>query len=198
MEVKEEYIKKYWHEIVRDQITDELKEEGFQVFDNYSVDGFTADLYAEKGEDKRIIEIKNKALSRDNFIKLHKFATEHNIKFQLAIADFRSLKPSINIEGIEKLLVDYMNEHSLYEDLGHNSYVDDITDVSYNDIDIDEEAILLKGEAVCDMCIEFDNEGDCDFNANFPMTFDIRIDTKDWKIVDSEDGIKVDTSSFYE
>lgn len=30
------------------------------------------------------------------------------------------------------------------------------------------------------------------------MTFDIRIDTKDWKIVDSEDGIKVDTSSFYE
>lgn len=58
MEVKEEYIKKYWHEIVRDQITDELKEEGFQVFDNYSVDGFTADLYAEKGEDKRIIEIK--------------------------------------------------------------------------------------------------------------------------------------------
>ena len=72
MEVKEEYIKKYWHEIVRDQITDELKEEGFQVFDNYSVDGFTADLYAEKGEDKRIIEIKNKALSRENFIKLHK------------------------------------------------------------------------------------------------------------------------------
>ena len=49
MEVKEEYIKKYWHEIVRDQITDELKEEGFQVFDNYSVDGFTADLYAENG-----------------------------------------------------------------------------------------------------------------------------------------------------
>lgn len=30
------------------------------------------------------------------------------------------------------------------------------------------------------------------------MTFDIRIDTKDWKIVDSEAEIEVDTSSFYE
>lgn len=198
MEVKEKYIKKYWYEIVRDQITDELKEEGFEVYADHLIDGFTADLYAEKGEDKKIIEIKNKNLSRENFIKLHKFATGHNIKFQLAIADFRSLKPSINIEGIDKMLVDYMNEHSLYEDLGQKSYVDDITDVSYNDIDIDEKAILLKGEAVCEMCIEFDDEGDCDFNANFPMTFDIHIDTKDWEIVDSEEGIEVDTSSFYE
>lgn len=56
MEVKEEYIKKYWHEIVRDQITDELKEEGFQVFDNYSVDGFTADLYAEKVKTKGLLK----------------------------------------------------------------------------------------------------------------------------------------------
>lgn len=198
MEVKEKYIKKYWHEIVRDQITDELKEEGFEVYADHLIDGFTADLYAEKGEDKKIIEIKNKNLSRENFIKLHKFATGHNIKFQLAIADFRSLKPTINIEGIEKLLVDYMNEHCFCEDLGHRSYVDDITDVSYNDIDIDEKAILLKGEAVCEMCIEFDDEGDCDFNANFPMTFDIQIDTKEWKIDDTDSEIKVDTSSFYE
>lgn len=198
MEVKEKYIKKYWHEIVRDQITDELQEEGFKVYADHSIDGFTADLYAEKGEDKKIIEIKSKALSREDFIKLHKFATRYNIKFQLAIADFRSLKPSINIEGIEKLLVDYMNDHGLCEDLGYGSYVDDITDVSYNVIDIDEGAILLKGEAVCEICIEFNNEGDCDFNANFPMKFDIQIDTKDWKIDDTEAEIEVDTSSFYE
>lgn len=198
MEVKEKYIKKYWYEIIRDQITDELKEEGYQVFRDHSIDGFTADLYAVKGEDKKIVEIKNNALSKDNFIKLHKFAKAHQINFQLAIADFRSLKPSINVEGIESLLVDYMSEHSFCEDLGHNSYVDDITDISYNSIDIDDEAIRLEGEAVCDMCIVLDNEGDCDFNAYFPMTFDICIDTKKWEIINSEDGIEVDTSSFYE
>ena len=48
MEVKEEYIKKYWHEIVRDQITDELKEEGFQVFDNYSVYYFSHNTDCEQ------------------------------------------------------------------------------------------------------------------------------------------------------
>ena len=50
MEVKEEYIKKYWHEIVRDQITDELKEEGFQVFDNYSVVCFRMGLTSKEFE----------------------------------------------------------------------------------------------------------------------------------------------------
>ena len=42
-----------------------------------------------------------------------------------------------------------------------------------------------------------DSEGDCDFNNNFPMTFDIKINNKTWEIEDSEDGIEVDTSSFH-
>lgn len=195
MEIKEKYIKKYWHEIVRDQISDELKNEGYQVCSDYSIDGFTADLYAEKGEEKKIIEIKNKVLSRDKFIQLHKFATERNIKFQLAIADFRSFKPSIEVEKLESLLVNYLNDNHLYDDLGHNSYVDDITDISYNCIDIGQDVIYLRGEAVCDMLIVLDNEGDCDFNASFPMSFGVEIYTKDWKIKNSD--VKVDTSSFY-
>lgn len=198
MEVKEKYIQKYWHEIVRDQITDELKEQGFEVYSEYDVDGFTADLFAEKGDEKRIIEIKKNALTRDAFIKLHGFALKRGIKFQLAIADFRSLKPSIEIDNIELMLTNYMNEHHLYEDFAHNSSVDDVTDVSYSKIEMDEDAISLQGNAVCDMLIQMDNEGDCDFNNNFPMTFDIKINTKTWEIEDSEDGIEVDTSSFYE
>ena len=48
------------------------------------------------------------------------------------------------------------------------------------------------------MLILLDKEGDCEFNASFPMTFDIQINIQDWKIEDSEDGIEVDSSSFYD
>ena len=197
MEVKEKYIQKYWHEIVRDQIMDELMEQGFKVYPEHALDGYVADLYAERGDEKRIIEIKKNALSRDAFIKLHGFALKRGIKFQLAIADFRSLKPAIEIDNIELMLTSYMNEHHLYEDLAHSCSVDDVTDVSYSRIEIDAGAIYLEGKAVCDMLIQMDNEGDCDFNNNFPMRFDIKINTKTWEIEDSEDGIEVDVSSFY-
>ena len=53
MEVNEKYIQKYWYEIVRDQVSDELKKKGFNVLHDYSLDGHVADIYAEKGEDKR-------------------------------------------------------------------------------------------------------------------------------------------------
>lgn len=198
MEVKEKYIQKYWHEIVRDQIMDELMEQGFEVYPEHDIDGYVADLYAVRGDEKKIIEIKKNALTRDAFIKLHKFSLERGIKFQLAIADFRSLKPTIEIDNIELMITNYMNEHHLYEDLAHSCSVDDVIDVSYNRIEMDADVIYLEGNAVCDMLIQMDNEGDCDFNNNFPMRFDIKINTKTWEIEDSEDGIDVDVSSFYE
>lgn len=120
------------------------------------------------------------------------------IKFQLAIADFRSLKPQIEIEGVECMLVNYMNEHHLYEDLGYSVSVDDVFDISYNNIDICSVTMNLRGEAVCNMLIMLDKEGDCEFNTNFPMTFDIQINLQNWIIEDSEEGIVVDSSSFYE
>lgn len=198
MEVKEKYIQKYWYEIVRDQVTDELTGQGFKVYQEHKIDSFFADIYAEKGADKRIIEIKKKALSREEFIRLHRFTANKGIKLQLAIADFRSLKPSIEIDGIECMLVNYMNERHLYEDLGYSASVDDVFDISYNSITISSDTITLQGVAVCNMLILLDKEGDCEFNASFPMTFDIQINIQDWKIEDSEDGIEVDSSSFYD
>ena len=47
MEVNEKYIQKYWYEIVRDQVSDELKKKGFNVLHDYSLDGHVADIYAE-------------------------------------------------------------------------------------------------------------------------------------------------------
>lgn len=32
MEIKERYIKKYWYQIIRDQISDELEAQGYHVW----------------------------------------------------------------------------------------------------------------------------------------------------------------------
>lgn len=37
MEVNEKYIQKYWYEIVRDQVSGELEEKGFNVLHDYSL-----------------------------------------------------------------------------------------------------------------------------------------------------------------
>ena len=40
MEVKEKYIKKYWYQIIRDQIADELTAQGYEVdFDKDEAEG---------------------------------------------------------------------------------------------------------------------------------------------------------------
>ena len=50
MEIKETYIKKYWEQIVTDQLADDLVSKGYCVEREKKVDGLCFDLYASKGD----------------------------------------------------------------------------------------------------------------------------------------------------
>lgn len=199
MEVKTEYIKKYWPLIVREQIGDGLKEQGYHVEYDSSIDNITVDIYAEKGDDKQIIEVTLRRISKDDFLKLKSFAKEHGYKLKLAAANLGSVNADIEVEGLEDLLLNYSSSHDVCTDLAYNSYVEEVRDLSYTYVHIYDEFIEIHGNGVCDVQIEMDSEHDIDFSMAFPMSFKTYISKEDdiFVLDDEHTKIEVDTSTFY-
>lgn len=201
MEIKEQYIKKYWYQIIRDQITDELKEQGYRVeFEKTIGNGICADIYAEKDSDKQIIEISSKKLPKEQFVRLHQCAVNQGMKFKAVVANFNSLKTIIEWDEFESALCNYMNDNDYCDELAHNARIEDVTDVDFSSIQIDGNEIYAKGQAVCEIEIQMDSEGDIDITVYFPMTFAIAFNLNNgvWEINENEVEIDIDTSTFYE
>lgn len=201
MEIKERYIKKYWYQIIRDQISDELEAQGYHVWVKKKFEsGIYADIYAEKDNDKQIIEISSKKIPKEQFIRLHQYAVDQGIKFKAVIANLNSLKTEIDWDEFESALCTYMNNNGCCDKLGYSAKIEDITDVDFNLIQIDGNKIFAKGQAICEVEIQMDSEGDIDFAMHFPMTFAVTFNSNNgkWEISGNDVKIEVDTCAFYE
>lgn len=201
MEIKEQYIKKYWYQIIRDQITDELRAQGYRVDIEKEIgNGIRADIYAEKDNDKQIIEISSKKIPKEQFVRLHQCAVNQGMRFKAVVANFNSLKTIIEWDEFESTICNYMNNNGYCDELAHSAKIEDITDVDFNSIQINGNEIYAKGQAICEVEIQMDNEGDIDFTMHFPMTFAISFNLNNgkWEINENDAEIDVDTSAFYE
>lgn len=200
MEIKETYIRKYWEKIVADQLADELQQNGYQVEKEKKVDDFCFDLYATKGDEHIIYEIKQGRFSKASIERLQHYAKEHCARLQLVISNYADTLPTINIEFFPSLLCNYMNTKHPHNEIAYSDTVEDISDISYTMIQMEEDEMTLKGNAMCDMEIHMDNEGDIDFDMSFPMSFGVSLIFEDnqWKIDETNSEINVDDSKFYE
>lgn len=93
-----------------------------------------------------------------------------------------------------------MNTYHPHNEIAHSDTIEDISDIAYIMVQLDESKMTLKGNAMCDMEIHMDNEGDIDIDMSFPMSFDALLVYEDgqWKIDESNTEIDVDDSKFYE
>ena len=201
MEIKEQYIKKYWYQIIRDQISDELRGKGYHVDVEKEIgNGFRADIYAEKDNDKQIFEISSKKMPKEQFIRLHQYAVKQGLKFKAVVANCNFLKTVIEWDGFESTLCDYMNNNGYCDELAHGARIEDITDVDFSSIQLNGNEIYAKGQAICEVEVQMDSEGDIDFTMHFPMTFAIafNLNNSKWEINENDVEIDVDTSAFYE
>ena len=200
MDIKEKYIRKYWEKIVADQLADELLQKGYQVEMEKKVDNLSFDLYATKGDKHIIYEIKQGRFSKASIERLQHYAKEHGARLQLVISNYSDTLPTINIDFFPSLLCDYMNTHHPHNEIAYSDTVEDISNISYTMIQMEEDEMTLKGNAMCDMEIHMDNEGDIDFDMSFPMSFEVSLIHEDnqWKIEETNTEINVDDSKFYE
>lgn len=200
MEIKETYIRKYWEKIVADQLADDLKQKGYQVEKDKKVENLSFDLYATKGDEHIIYEIKQGRFSKASIEELQHYAKEHSARLQLVISNYADTLPTINIDFFPSLLCDYMNTYHPHEEIAYSDTVEDISNISYTMIQMEEDEMTLKGNAICDMEIHMDNEGDIDFDMSFPMSFDVLLIHKNgqWNVDESNTEINVYDSKFYE
>lgn len=200
MEIKEAYIRKYWEKIVADQLADELQQKKYKVEREKKVDDICFDLYATKGDEHIIYEIKQGRFSKNSIEQLQQYAKEHGARLRLVISNYADTLPSINIDFFPSLLCDYMNTYHPHNEIAYSDTVEDISDISYTMLQMDESELKLKGNATCDFEIHMDNKGDIDFDMSFPMSFEVQLihQNGQWDIDESNTEIDVDDSKFYE
>lgn len=200
MEVKEEYIKKYWRSIVLDQLDDKYVSEGFNVFRDKKFNGVTPDLFLEKDGDKKIIVLSCSKFDNNDFLELHRYAKSHNISFEYIPSNYSSLKKTVEIEGIEMILCNYIknNTPDSISELGHNHSIEDIIDLNINELYIDTERIVFKGTCLCETIISLDGDSDTEYSYYFPCKINIHLSINEEILILGDSEIEADVSSFYE
>lgn len=199
MEIKDTYIRRYWEKIVADQLADELLGKGYQVDKEKKVGDLCFDLYATKNDEHIIYEIKQSPFSKDSIERLQHYAKEHGARLQLVISNYSDTLPTIDIDFFPSLLCHYMNTYHPHDEIAYSDTIEDINDISYSMIRMNQEEIELKGNAMCDMEIHMDNEGDIDFDMSFPMSFEVLLIHRNgqWQIDTNYAEVFVDDSKFY-
>ena len=200
MEIKDTYIRRYWEKIVADQLADELLGKGYQVDREKKVGDHFFDLYATKNDEHIIYEIKQSPLSKDSIEGLQHYAKEHGARLQLVISNYSDTLPSIDIDFFPPLLCEYMNTCHPHDEIAYSDTIENISDISYTMIRMNHDEMELKGNAMCDMEIHMDNEGDIDFDMSFPMSFEVLLIQRNgqWQIETNNAEVYVDDSKFYE
>ena len=198
MEIREEYIRRYWYQMVEDQISDDYKKEGYEVSKQYVLDGTSirADLYATKDEEKIIIEIVTRDKPKAYIMRLYDIAHEMNAELKLVYANYQPITMKNGFEGFEMEFEKYLNDinPSEFGEFGTHSRVDDILDPEFLGIYVDEDTAELSGNCTVQLMAWWDND-DPEFDYYVPCKFEVVMehDEKGW-YVDNHRVLEFDTS----
>lgn len=211
MEIKDRYLNKYFHDIAMEQLYDEYTERGYIVYKEKLIGSFEADLIAEKGNEKIVIEIKSGRMTPDKKQRLAELAnyvrSQGDYKFMVVVPT-PSQKKQLEVENIEQLLLTDIihNLPSELDQLSTHTTPDEVYEVDIDEIKIDEDSIFIKGDGMISVELDYGSDSDdliADGYASsdsFPFSFtaklSLNLKTKNFEIEDAD--INVDTSSFYE
>lgn len=162
------------------QIMDELIALGYRV-----TRGEAYDLYAEKGDDKRIYEIKiGTKIDRRQYDRLQKIAREKDAELYVVNMKLNDPK-SIEYEEISRILFedlesDFPDELDL---LSTHTRIDSVDDVNLYSIDIKPGKMILSGDAHIAVTLQWGSdreiEDDDRMEQSFYFEFEIVLDRED-------------------
>lgn len=208
MEVSTEYIKKYWEQIIADQIEQQYRAEGYaierEVLLGSSTNSLRCDMIASKGDEHIVIEIISKDKRKEYLKFYYDFAKNHGYKFKCVYAPYPSINKKIDFDELESVLSNYFITEVPREiiEIGNHQEVDGVSCAEINEIMIDGCRMNVKGCCEINATIHLDHEEECSFDLSFPTQFQLNIefDTEKriWNITDDEDNVVVvDTEVFY-
>jgi len=189
-----------------EEIASEMINKGYNISKDHKISNLSYDLLAEKNGEKIFIEVKSgKALQnhRDRIKQMASTAKKiENAVFKLVVVNPPRTK-SIEIENIENILYECFIEKlpSELDQLSTHTLVSGLSNVEITDVSINSEKILVSGEGLVEVNLQYGSRSDQDeedefYYETFPFDFNVFL-SLELNLLECE-SLSVDTSSFYE
>ena len=193
-----------------DKVTQQLKKEGYNVIKDFrynytNYNSIRFDLWAEKGDDKRIYEFKigKNRIYKNQFERLQAYAKELKAKLFIIYLEVPKSK-EIDVDGLDSIILSDLidNTPSELESLATYVRIDEVENLDITSICITNSYVKLVGTGTILVLAQFGSDRDLNrddgfeqelsFDFYFKMTYDILND----KVIDS--FYKIDSEWYYE
>ena len=208
MEIRNQYLQKYLHNIAVDQLMADYQSKGYQVSVQEKLGSYRPDLVARKGDEVVVVEVKAGKLTPEkreqvagigDFVRTHK-----NYKFLVVLATPPKPK-AIDIPNLDQLLLNHIidNIPDDLNSLSSHTRITDVSDVTVNEVTVAEDgSIIAKGTGTVEVELQYGSANDDGAVTEdaFPFDFEITLQynqNQELILVDAE-TVEIDTSSFYE
>lgn len=207
MEIKQQYLQKYLHDIALDQLAADYKAKNYVVTKEEKLDQlYKADLVARKGDEVIVVEVKTGRMTADKRRKLTElgdYVRTKSYKFLVVVAT--PPKPKrIDVPELDQLLLNYLIDH-FPDDLSALPARTRITDVSggtTDEIQVQQDGrVRAKGSGVLSVSLSSGPQSDSvESVETFPFTFDVILNRSSGKelMIETMNDLAIDTSDFYE
>lgn len=208
MKLEQKYLDICYINAMIMQYTDILKAEGFTIKPLPLCQNPPIDLYAYKGDEKRIYEFKyykntsSINTKKSNLKTIKKYA--ETIGAEAFIVYLTPLKEkTIEFEDLESKILGYIVEEDFPAELDSLSTHTSIKSIyidSINSISISETSINISGDATISVSLQYGSNSDLqngdgdESSESFPMTFDADLDCN-LNIIKCQ--YEIDTDDFY-
>ena len=152
------------------KITKELVRDGFIVKNEFPPgqdNRLFFDLYAEKGEDKRIYELKigKNRIHKKQFAELQSEAKRLGAKLYIVYLEIPRSK-EVNFEGLDQIIYeDLLNDFpSEIDGLSTHTTIESIEDLEINSINISDSIAKLTGSGTINVHLQFGSRSDLRHN----------------------------------
>lgn len=183
------------------KIKQSLEKEGFIVFSDNGNEKF--DIYAEKGDDRRIYEIRiGKSKIQERLLSsLQELARKKKAKLFVIYVEPPRTK-QIEYDGIDLLLSDYLinNMPDDLNELSTHTLIEYVSDTEINSIHISDFDIEVEGNSCVSVCLLYGSDldrrnGDGDESSDI-FEFSFKAIISDNKITKAD--FRFDVEHFYE
>ena len=187
--------------VAEERIKNELEKDGFIVTFGDENDKF--DIYAEKGDDKRIYELKigKNKIQKKVLLRLQEIAKSKRARLFITYLEPPRARQII-YDGLENLLLDYLSNNfpSELDALSTHTVIEELSDVDIDSIQLSDDSIKVEGSAVIFVELSYgstkDREDENGYEDHDSFDFSFKV-----KIVNSEivhAYFKFDLEHFYE
>ncbi|WP_020603383.1 hypothetical protein [Spirosoma spitsbergense] len=207
MEIRQQYLQRYLHDIAIDQLMADYEAKGYTVLKEEKVGKYKADLVAKKEDEVVVVEVKTGRMTpqkRQQVADIGDYVRTHkNYKFLVVLATPPKPK-KIDIPNLDLLLFHYLLNHlpDSLNALSPQTRITDVVDTAANEVTVGRDgSMVVKGMGTVEVQLQYGSGDDESISHDaFPFDFDIvlKYNQKQELIIEDTHTIDVDISSFYE